>query len=162
VTLFSKKNLPYFLFVGFVGAVVWVAITEKPKPVEADPCEKLTAEASPISTNLRVKPETSEKEYLECARKHSQTLVKVDHFVRETDGFTKEQIEKYGRKPIPEEELVRLSKMTQEERDREDCQKFNDHWERVFHKTFEQSHAGTDPSSIKFREATLAWCGKFK
>jgi hypothetical protein len=145
----------------FVGGVIWAGVTDKSKPIEPDPCEKARAPSSPINTKLRVVPGTTEQQYIDCARKHDQALVSVDRFMHEQDSYDKPTLDKMVRKPLTEEELLRLTKMSQEQRDNEDCQKFNEYWERLFKKPFEQSKS-SDPTSIKFREEALAWCAKFK
>ena len=156
----NRKLIWTGIVVFFIGGVIWTAVTEKPKAVEPDPCAGVRAQASPVSTRLRVLPGTSEQQYLECARKLDHILVMADRIEREENGSTKENIDKFGRKPISEEELIRLSKMTQDERDREDCQKFNEFWERLFKKPYKES-SPTDPTDIKLHKETLDWCEKF-
>lgn len=71
--------------------------------------------------------------------------MKIDRFVRKTDGATEDEIDKFARHALSEEELIRLSKMTQEERDREDCQRFNAVWESKFKKPFKDSALDRSP-----------------
>ena len=160
----KPKWMPNFLasyVIVIIGLVLWAGFTGRlstPK-TEPDPCEKLTAESSPISILLRVVPGTSEQDYLKCARRHDQILVKIDKLA---DHPT--------RKPISEEELIRLSKMTQEERDKEGCQSVFkiqpwDSGYSTFDRIEKQITTGVmpnDSTTIKFNRATYAFCKRFR
>ena len=120
------------LVVAWIGFLVWAGITGKfnsPK-TEPDPCEQVTDKASPIHIGLRVLPGTSEQQFIECYRKHETFKQAVRRMEFEESykwvsdrekvkQIVDKEMEKYGPPTTSEDELIRLSKMTQEERDRE-------------------------------------------
>ena len=175
--MITGNKIATILVVAWIGFLVWAGTTGKfnsPKP-KPDPCEQVTDKASPIHIGLRVLPGTSEQQFIRCYRKHEKFMKAVRRMELEesykwvsdrekVNQIVDKEMEKYGPPTTSEDELIRLSKMTQEERDREACQRlFNGkylNWNDVEHGLSNPNQA--DKQSLKFYRETYAFCRRFR
>ena len=165
------------LVVAWIGFLVWAGTTGKfdsPKP-KPDPCEQVTDKASPIHIGLRVLPGTSEQQFIECYRKHEKFMQAVRRMEFEESykwvsdrekvkQIVDKEMEKYGPPTTSEDELIRLSKMTQEERDREACESVLNgkflNWNDIV--TRLQHPENLDRQDLKFYEDVFNFCKRFR
>jgi hypothetical protein len=147
------------LFAGWIGVLLWGVISGRFQPPKTEPhkCDKIEASASPITTVFRAVPGTSEQDFLECARRH-------DSLLRKIRKLSSEHERDLG-KPISDTELTRLSKMTQDQRDEESCQRdLNSeylNWNQILNGV-QNADKFTDQRTVKFYRETYAFCKKFR
>lgn len=147
----NSHRIALACWISFLGFGVWGIADNQ---TVSHPCLKVRGKASPLSIRLRVVEGTSEQKYIECVRWHEDTM----------RVLTERDI-----KPIAEEELIRLSKLTQEERDREDCQKMAfkpTSWasRSLFDRVEEEikNPRLKDKQTIKLYHEVYAFCKRFR